>query len=113
MRGSIGASKGAQGNQSQAGQQSIMSNQQGSPMVNQNMQPGWQQPVGQTQQGWAKQPNQNQSQNWQNQPQQQWVNQGQSMPVRPTIQSGIFCQGCRIGVDPGWRFCPICGTQNR
>ena len=70
-----------------------MSNQQGSPMVNQNTcnllattcRP-------KHNRGGHSNQIKNQSQNWQNQPQQQWVNQGQSMPVRPTIQSGIFCQ---------------------
>ena len=44
-------------------------------------------------------------------PQQQWNQPVQ--PIQPTIRSGIHCRGCRIGVDPNWRFCPICGTQNR
>jgi rRNA maturation endonuclease Nob1 len=33
--------------------------------------------------------------------------------MQPTINSGLSCRGCRIGVDLNWRFCPICGTQNR
>ena len=41
-------------------------------------------------------------------PQQQIWNQ----PVQPTIRSGINCRGCGIGIDPYWRFCPVCGTQN-
>ena len=41
-------------------------------------------------------------------PQQQMWNQ----PVQPTIRSGINCRGCGIGIDPYWRFCPVCGTQN-
>jgi hypothetical protein len=32
--------------------------------------------------------------------------------ITPTIQSGFFCRGCRIGVDPGWRHCPVCATRN-
>jgi len=34
-------------------------------------------------------------------------------PMQPTIRSGLHCRGCRIGIDPNWRFCPVCGTQNR
>ena len=41
-------------------------------------------------------------------PQQQMWNQ----TVQPTIRSGINCRGCGIGIDPYWRFCPVCGTQN-
>ena len=41
-------------------------------------------------------------------PQQQMWNQ----PVQPTIRSGINCRGCGIGIDPYWRFCPVCGSQN-
>ena len=41
-------------------------------------------------------------------PQQQMWNQ----PVQPTIRSGVNCRGCGIGIDPFWRFCPICGSQN-
>jgi Ca2+-binding EF-hand superfamily protein len=41
-------------------------------------------------------------------PQQQMWNQ----PIQPTIRSGINCRGCGIGIDPYWRFCPVCGTQN-
>ena len=40
--------------------------------------------------------------------QQQMWNQ----PTQPTIRSGINCRGCGIGIDPYWRFCPVCGTQN-
>jgi len=32
--------------------------------------------------------------------------------VQPTIRSGVMCRGCGIGLDPYWRFCPVCGTQN-
>ena len=55
---------------------------------------GWQQP----QQGWQ-------------QPQQGWQ-QPQAPLVQPTIRSGVHCRGCGIGLDPYWRFCPICGQQN-
>ena len=39
--------------------------------------------------------------------QQQW-----NQPVQPTIRSGVLCRGCGIGLDPYWRFCPVCGGQN-
>ena len=45
-------------------------------------------------------------------PQQQGWGQP-TQPMQPTIRSGISCRGCRIGVDPNWKFCPVCGTQNR
>ena len=32
--------------------------------------------------------------------------------VQPTIRSGVNCQACGIGIDPFWRFCPVCGSQN-
>ncbi|MEC8313406.1 MAG: EF-hand domain-containing protein, partial [Candidatus Thermoplasmatota archaeon] len=32
--------------------------------------------------------------------------------VQPTIRSGVSCRGCGIGIDPFWRFCPVCGGQN-
>ena len=32
--------------------------------------------------------------------------------VQPTIRSGVSCRSCRIGIDPYWRFCPVCGAQN-
>ena len=41
-------------------------------------------------------------------PQQQMWNQ----PVQPTIRSGVNCRDCGIGIDPIWRFCPVCGSQN-
>ncbi|DAC57724.1 MAG TPA: hypothetical protein D7I03_06965 [Candidatus Poseidoniales archaeon] len=41
-------------------------------------------------------------------PQQPMWNQ----PVQPTIRSGVNCRGCGIGIDPFWRFCPVCGSQN-
>ena len=34
------------------------------------------------------------------------------MNIQPTIRSGIHCRGCGIGLDPNWRFCPICGNMN-
>ena len=50
----------------------------------------------------------------QQQQQQQQQGWGQpAQPMQPTIRSGLHCRGCRIGVDPNWRFCPVCGTQNR
>lgn len=41
------------------------------------------------------------------QPPQQW-----NQPVQPTIRSGVMCRSCGIGIDPYWRFCPVCGGQN-
>jgi len=38
---------------------------------------------------------------------QQW-----NQPVQPTIRSGVMCRSCGIGIDPYWRFCPVCGGQN-
>ena len=35
-----------------------------------------------------------------------------NQPVQPTIRSGVLCRGCGIGLDPYWRYCPICGGQN-
>lgn len=70
----------------------------------------WQQPQPQQQQGWQQQP---QQQGWQQpvQPQQGWP-QPQAPLVQPTIRSGVHCRGCGIGLDPYWRFCPVCGQQN-
>ena len=79
----------------------------------QQQQQGWnQQPAQQQQQGWNQQPPQ-QQQGWNQQPpqQQQGWNQPQQQ-IQPTIRSGIHCRGCGIGLDPYWRFCPICGTQS-
>ena len=81
----------------------------------------------QQQQAWLAQQQQQQQQAWLAQQQQQaWLAQQQQQqqqqqqgwgqpvqPMQPTIRSGIHCRGCRIGVDPNWRFCPVCGTQNR
>ena len=35
-----------------------------------------------------------------------------NQPVQPTIRSGVTCRSCGIGIDPYWRFCPVCGAQN-
>ncbi len=68
------------------------------PMPNQQ---GWQQPPPQ-QQGWQQPP-----------PQQQgWQQPPQRPLVQPTIRSGVHCRGCGVGLDPYWRFCPVCGQQN-
>ena len=69
----------------------------------------WQQPQ---QQGWpAQQPQQQQG--WPaQQPQQQGWPRPQAPLVQPTIRSGVHCRGCGIGLDPYWRFCPVCGMQN-
>ena len=73
---------------------------------NQQQQQGWNQ---QQQQGW----NQQQQQGWNQQPTHQWNQAHPTMPsVQPTIRSGVMCRGCGIGLDPYWRFCPVCGTQN-
>ena len=44
--------------------------------------------------------------------QQQPMQQQPGMNIQPTILSGIHCRGCGIGLDPYWRFCPICGNMN-
>ena len=64
-------------------------------------------------QGWPQQqPRQPAQQGWpQQQPQQGWPRQ-QAPLVQPTIRSGVHCRGCGIGLDPYWRFCPVCGQQN-
>ena len=64
---------------------------------------GWQQPLPQQQP--MRQPMQ--------QPMQQpMMPQQPTMNIQPTIRSGIHCRGCGIGLDPNWRFCPICGNMN-
>lgn len=67
----------------------------------------------QQQQPWQQQPPQ---QGWQQPPQQQGQRPGWPQPqtpmIQPTIRSGIHCRGCGIGLDPYWRFCPVCGQQN-
>ena len=65
----------------------------------QPQQQGW--PGQQPQQGWPQQP-----------PQQQGWPRPQAPLVQPTIRSGVHCRGCGIGLDPYWRFCPVCGQQN-
>ena len=61
--------------------------------------------------GWQQQPVQQQP--IQQQPmQQQPMQQQPGMNIQPTIRSGIHCRGCGIGLDPYWRFCPICGNMN-
>ena len=45
-------------------------------------------------------------------PQQQQMPQQPSMNIQPTIRSGIHCRGCGIGLDPHWRYCPVCGNMN-
>ncbi|MED5290774.1 MAG: EF-hand domain-containing protein, partial [Candidatus Thermoplasmatota archaeon] len=50
---------------------------------------------------------------WQQpQPQQQQMPQQPAMNIQPTIRSGIHCRGCGIGLDPHWRYCPVCGNMN-
>ena len=91
------------------------------PQQQQQQQPqqaqGWNQQPQSQQQGWNQQQqgwNQQQQQGWnQQQPTHQWNQAHPTMPsVQPTIRSGVMCRGCGIGLDPYWRFCPICGTQN-
>ena len=60
---------------------------------------GWQQPLPQQQP--MPQPMQ-----------QPMMPQQPNMNIQPTIRSGIHCRGCGIGLDPNWRFCPICGNMN-
>ncbi len=64
------------------------------------------------QQGWNQQQPQQQGWNQQQQPQQQGWNQQPMQNIQPTIRSGVLCRSCGIGLDPYWRFCPICGMQN-
>ena len=93
--------------------------QQQQPQQPQQPQQGWNQQQPQ-QQGWNQQQQQQgwnqqqQQQGWnQQQPTHQWNQAHPTMPsVQPTIRSGVMCRGCGIGLDPYWRFCPICGTQN-
>ena len=63
----------------------------------------------QQQQRWPQQ--QPPQQRWPQQPtpQQAWP---QQPVVQPTIRSGVHCRNCGIGLDPYWRFCPVCGGQN-
>ena len=63
------------------------------------------------QMGWQQQP---QQQPIQQQPvmRQQPMPQQPTMNIQPTIRSGIHCRGCGIGLDPNWRYCPVCGNMN-
>ena len=74
----------------------------------------WQQPP--PQQGWPQQQPPRQGWPQQQPPQQGWQQQRPTQPqaplVQPTIRSGVHCRNCGIGLDPYWRFCPVCGTQN-
>ena len=82
----------------------------------QQQQDAWaqQQQQQQQQEAWAQQQQQQQQQDAWAQQQQQQQGAGQPVqPMQPTILSGIHCRGCRIGVDANWKFCPVCGTQNR
>jgi len=80
--------------------------QQRPPPLNQ---PPVQQPVP-NQQAWQQPPPQ---QGWQQPPPQQgWQQPPQRPLVQPTIHSGVHCRGCGVGLDPYWRFCPVCGQQN-
>ena len=36
---------------------------------------------------------------------------GSPSGVVPVIRSGKHCRGCKIGLDPHWRYCPICGAS--
>ena len=74
----------------------------------------WQQQQQPAQQGWPQQQQRPPAQQgWPQQqpPQQGWPRQ-QAPLVQPTIRSGVHCRGCGIGLDPYWRFCPVCGQQN-
>ena len=77
-------------------------------------QAGWQQqPMQQPVQQQPVQQQPVQQQPVQQQPvQQQPMQQQPGMNIQPTIRSGIHCRGCGIGLDPYWRFCPICGNMN-
>ena len=96
--------------------------QQQQPQQQQPQQPqqhqGWNQQPQPQQQGWNQQQQgwnqQQQQRGWnQQQPTHQWNQAHPTMPsVQPTIRSGVMCRGCGIGLDPYWRFCPICGTKN-
>ncbi|MGB1587611.1 MAG: EF-hand domain-containing protein [Poseidonia sp.] len=95
------------GNAAQPAQQPAPVQQRPQPLP-QQPQP-WQQQ--QQQQPWQQQ---QQPQPWQQQQpmQPQGWQQPQAPLVQPTIRSGVHCRGCGIGLDPYWRFCPVCGNQN-
>lgn len=84
--------------QQQPAQQQPVRQQPTSPGVT-APQMGWQQPLPQQQP--MRQPMQ-----------QPMMPQQPAMNIQPTIRSGIHCRGCGIGLDPNWRFCPICGNMN-
>ena len=91
-------SPGIQAPQAGWQQQPVQPRQQ-QPIQQQPVQPRQQQPI--------------QQQPMQQQPtQQQPMQQQPGMNIQPTIRSGIHCRGCGIGLDPYWRFCPICGDMN-
>ena len=82
-------------------EQNIVQSQQQSQPINRapqlNQEPVYPRPMNQNQPVQRPQPiNQN---NW-------------NQPVQPTIRSGVLCRGCGIGLDPYWRYCPVCGGQN-
>ena len=86
--------------------------QQPQPVRQQPASPG----VAAPQMGWQQQPVQQprQQQPMQQQPMQQqpMMPQQPNMNIQPTIRSGIHCRGCGIGLDPNWRYCPVCGNMN-
>lgn len=90
--------QGQNPNQQQFNQNQMNQQNMNQAFQNQNQQFNQQFKNQQFNQGFA--PNQNFNQN---------MNQG----FQPTIMSGMYCRGCGIGVDPQWRFCPICGSRNQ
>lgn len=114
----------------QTGSQDILSNQQpvqnsnqgqnqqfNQQMVNQNLNQNFQSQNRQFNQQFNQQMNPNQQFNQNNQYGQNQnfnqFNQNMNQGFQPTIMSGVYCRGCGIGVDPQWRFCPICGTRGQ
>jgi hypothetical protein len=79
-------------------------------------QPPRQQPtspgVAAPQMGWQQSPPQQQVPQQHIPQQQPMMPQQPNMNIQPTIRSGIHCRGCGIGLDPNWRYCPICGNMN-
>ena len=79
-------------------------------------QPPRQQPtspgVAAPQMGWQQSPPQQQIPQQHIPQQQPMMPQQPNMNIQPTIRSGIHCRGCGIGLDPNWRYCPICGNMN-
>ncbi len=79
-------------------------------------QPPRQQPtspgVAAPQMGWQQPPPQQQIPQQQIPQQQPMMPQQPNMNIQPTIRSGIHCRGCGIGLDPNWRYCPVCGNMN-